>query len=296
MNQSRMGCGLWLIVIGLIFLLINLGIWDWTIWLSFFEFWPILLVLLGLHILFRRTSYWFIPVVVALLFVAIVGTFGSSLRNFDWLYEGEFSYDVGPNVTRVDVVVNAGAVKLAMYAGEERVVSGSFITGAAFEPEVRYHEVGSRADVRLSTVRDPFWNWIFRKSALEWNVALPTGVPTTLTVNGGAGDFDLDLRGVDVRNVTINGGVGNFVLRFDETGGHTRVDISAGLSNLEVFVPEGVGLRIRVDGVGADTNFAAAGLTRVAGWWQTPNYEESARTVEIDANAALGKVRVVRSR
>src|SRR5690625_4250927 len=47
MNRGRMSFGLWLILIGAILVLNNLGWLDWKIWVALFDLWPVLLILWG---------------------------------------------------------------------------------------------------------------------------------------------------------------------------------------------------------------------------------------------------------
>lgn len=61
--------GLFLIFFGAIFLLNNLGYIGWDIWLLFLDFWPLILIAVGLCLIFRKKV--FIQFIVLLLIFAI---------------------------------------------------------------------------------------------------------------------------------------------------------------------------------------------------------------------------------
>jgi ABC-type polysaccharide/polyol phosphate export permease len=63
-----------LICLGIIFLLNNLGILPWTIWLSLWRLWPVLLILAGLQAVFRgsKVADWLIYLFGLILAVVVV--------------------------------------------------------------------------------------------------------------------------------------------------------------------------------------------------------------------------------
>lgn len=74
--------GLLLITLGVVFLLINLGLLPWTFWLDLGYWWPILLVILGLGVLFRgHVPFSFVLLVSLLVVLALSLTgWGPSLQ------------------------------------------------------------------------------------------------------------------------------------------------------------------------------------------------------------------------
>ena len=47
-----------LITLGVVFLMNNLGVLDWSVWVVIFRLWPVLLVAAGLDLLLGRRSVW----------------------------------------------------------------------------------------------------------------------------------------------------------------------------------------------------------------------------------------------
>jgi len=77
-NKPRSLLGAVIIIfIGIIFLLNNLGILPWEMWREFWKFWPILLILFGIEMIFGR-SRWaqiIVGIVVILFLLGIVWYF-----------------------------------------------------------------------------------------------------------------------------------------------------------------------------------------------------------------------------
>ncbi len=61
--------GIFLLFLGIVFLLQNIGILPWGLWGTLWRFWPVLIIILGLGILLRRRNVW----LVSLLVLAILG-------------------------------------------------------------------------------------------------------------------------------------------------------------------------------------------------------------------------------
>jgi hypothetical protein len=77
-NKPRSLLGALIIIfVGIIFLLNNLGILPWEMWRQFWKFWPILLILFGIEMIFGR-SRWaqiIVGIVVILFLLGIVWYF-----------------------------------------------------------------------------------------------------------------------------------------------------------------------------------------------------------------------------
>ncbi|ADQ15422.1 LiaI-LiaF-like domain-containing protein [Halanaerobium hydrogeniformans] len=69
-NRSQNILGLILIITGIIFLGETLGIYQFNLALFIRSYWPVLLIIYGLHVLLQNSSFWFI---VPLLIIIAAG-------------------------------------------------------------------------------------------------------------------------------------------------------------------------------------------------------------------------------
>ena len=61
--------GIFLLFLGVVFLLQTLDVLSWGLWGTLWRFWPVLIIIVGLGILLRRYNVW----LVSLLVLAILG-------------------------------------------------------------------------------------------------------------------------------------------------------------------------------------------------------------------------------
>ncbi|MDD4875655.1 MAG: DUF5668 domain-containing protein [Dehalococcoidales bacterium] len=61
--------GIFLVFLGIVFLLQTLNVLHWSIWGTLWRFWPVLFIITGLDILLRRYNVW----LVSMLILAILG-------------------------------------------------------------------------------------------------------------------------------------------------------------------------------------------------------------------------------
>ena len=80
-------CGVVLLFLGIVFLLQTFNVIPWALWGALWRFWPILIVILGMRILFSNWNHWLLNVLfLALLFACL----GMAI----WQYG--LSSDIGP--------------------------------------------------------------------------------------------------------------------------------------------------------------------------------------------------------
>lgn len=293
MNRGRMSLGLWLVVIGLLLLLTNLGWLDRTFWLAVLDLWPLLLIVLGLHLVLSRTIFWMVPALVGIVLAGAVYIFGADIPFLPWVNAARiveaFQYPIGPEIEKLDIQVNVGAADLTLRRSEDGSVSGRL--AGRHVPVVTHRNLGDH--LRLTLRQQRPWAGLFEGLA-RWEVFVPEDVPVELNVEGGAGVFELDLRGLDVRSVMLRGGAGRFDLQLDATGSHTTVRAESRVASIQLQVPQEAGLRVYLNRNLIEHNLSAAGLIRQNSWWQTPNYEQSERTIDVYVDATIGNVEVTR--
>lgn len=109
----------------------------------------------------------------------------------------------------------------------------------------------------------------------------------------GAARFEATgLGNLNAEHLSVQGGVGEIVLDFT---GEWPADMSAkiemGLGSLTLRVPNGLGVRVARSGVLA--TFDGQGMVRRGETYYSEGYDNTARRLSLDLNAALGAVRVV---
>jgi len=65
--------GIFLLFLGIIFLLQTLDILPWGLWETLWRFWPALVIITGLDILLRRCNAWLVSLLVSVILGACLG-------------------------------------------------------------------------------------------------------------------------------------------------------------------------------------------------------------------------------
>jgi len=187
-------------------------------------------------------------------------------------------------------------VGLHMNAGELRVrgADQEALLEATFEynrdrdrPVVEYRRFGDKGTLQVRRSRH---NSIpFGRIRNRWDISLSKSIPLDLDVDLGAGQSDIDLRGLKLQRVEIDMGVGEMTL--DLQGPHQEsfnVKIDGGVGSGKIYLPTEAGVRVKVDGgIGS---VEAHGLTKQGGSYVNEAYGKSAIVIEVEVDAGIGSL------
>ncbi len=65
--------GIFLLFLGVVFLLQTLNVLPWGLWGTLWRFWPVLIIIAGLSILMRRYNPWLVSTLILVLLFACLG-------------------------------------------------------------------------------------------------------------------------------------------------------------------------------------------------------------------------------
>jgi hypothetical protein len=191
--------------------------------------------------------------------------------------------------TRAEVGLHMSAGELRLQAGDQvALLEGSFqYNRERLRPTVEYRRF---EDKGILHVRHARRNAIpFGRVRNRWDLVLCKAVPLDLDIDLGAGQSDLDLRGLKLQRVEIDMGVGEMNLNLQ--GPHAasfRVKIDGGVGSGKIYLPAEVGVRVKVDGgIGS---IDAHGLTKQGGAYVNDAYGKSPITIEVDVDAGIGSL------
>jgi hypothetical protein len=239
-----------LIALGLIFLLQNFGFISGVSWRAVASLWPLLLVLIGLDIAFARR--WPVPTLVAEVLVIAAGL--ALVAYSPNLAPGVFVFGDGAGPGDSDVSVprnNATQLALTLNGGGTRsyhVIGGAdqLVEAHSTSADLRLRTSGAtRVDVRLDQTSNGFF---VPSGPGDVQIRVASDVPTSLTINVGAGEFDVDLSDVRATDARINIGASSMRFVLPKPSGDVAIRINGGASSIAIVVPDGVEARIVTTG------------------------------------------------
>ncbi len=280
-----------LIGIGVIFLLANLGYLSVNIWQMVLTLWPILLIAIGFDILVGRRSIWASLAGMILILIILAGAlwiFGVGAQGN--LVQGETIQQSLDGATRAEVKIEPAAGEIKIGATD---LTGILIEGS----------VPSGSDQRIEssyTVNGGVGNYVLRDSGptsfvpgmnlgkMVWDLFLTDEIPLDLTLNMGAGNMDAKLGSLDLESLVVKTAIGSTSVSLPAQD-DLMVDLEGAIGQIVVTVPEGVGVRVQ-----ADTALVAVqmppGYERQENTYQSPDYQSATQQVDITFKLAIGRV------
>lgn len=180
----------------------------------------------------------------------------------------------------------AAQIRIGGGAPAGQALVGSEATGMSHHS----HLSGDQLDVKVET--GPSFLPFIGPDQGVWQYQLTQDVPVTLTVEGGASTFDLDLKDVLASRVDLKVGASNVNVTLPAHGA-SRLNIDGGAASFTLRVPDSTTARIGpVSGVTA-LNVDTTRFPQVdSGYYQSQNYDTSTDRVDIVVNGGMASINV----
>ncbi len=281
-----------LIFLGVIFLLNNLGVTEWTVWEVILRFWPVLLIAAGLDLVLSRRSAWG-SVVALVLILAVIGVSLGAIQQPPPATAGVIQVSVPPGGAQ------KGEVSLNPALGYLRVVSSAGSSGDVIHGQVRPFRgerveqtaqgLGSRIIVNIASgswVVVPFITMNFERP--NWDLTIDPALPLNLATDLSMGKTELNLRDSMIESLQVNTSLGQTVIRLPATTAEVKVE--GGIGEIVLDLPQGVGISVRADnGIGSvdlPTDFSQR-----QGVYYSPGYDQADQKLDISVDLGIGVIR-----
>ncbi|MHB1295002.1 MAG: LiaF transmembrane domain-containing protein [Anaerolineae bacterium] len=267
MRRRETVWGAVLVLLGLLFLLNQLGILRVSVWAVFV---PLLIIWAGLRVLLTA------------------GRDGTPAEAEALTIPLE-----GASEARIEIKHGAGRLHVLDGATGGALLSGTFGGGVAS----RVEREGTRLRAELSVpdqamTRMVFpWNWS-ASSGLDWRVLLNPEVPVELRLQVGANDAHIDLRNLRVTRLAVGTGVSNTRLILPAEAGYTTASVKGGVASTVIEIPAGVAARIRAPGGFSSVRLDPQRFVRRDGIYESENYAAAPNRVDLDVEVGVGSVEV----
>lgn len=183
---------------------------------------------------------------------------------------------------RADVRIGFGAGRLHVGRAETgHLVDGSIVGGGV---------------IRDGPGRVRFWSdtpWLEWVPGLQrdWSIGVTGEVPIRMEVQAGAADVELDCRDLRLDELIVRSGASAVRVVASEHGS-SRIRTEVGAGSLDVTVPDGVAARIRISAVLGSREIDLGRFPVASGGYETPGFAQAVDRVDIDAQSAIGSLRV----
>ncbi len=239
MRSPRLLTAYALLSIGALWLLIEIGFVPTSLTLALLDWWPLLLVALGLDVLIPAGRRGPVPITVyAAVAILVIGALGLSGRAAP---EGQdLQQALTPETRSLTAHLQPGSARALLRPAQPgELVSVAFEGTPAGEARLE-----GTAEPKLVVSRGR--GRIFGFGRSTWNVALSTEVPLDLEVDAGSGGIDADLTGFDLSALEVDGGSGSVHLQLPGGGRFFRAELEGGSGAMRLGIAPGASLDMEV--------------------------------------------------
>lgn len=300
-----------LLTLGVLLLLNTTGVVGWGVWWPLFDWWPLILIAIGLNIILAPRFPIISAIVVALVLTAgVIIAYLSSLQiqNGDILSD-TFTLSSSNTAVPLELDIDFGSGSLVIdaiasqYANEVIVVdfnnlegdadhviteNGIEITLSADSPGLLMRSDGSgwQSEINLFGLLDAL-------VGSGWDVELsPDIAEIILDIEGGAVDMDLRLAELSVKTLDMDIGAADVDITLPANAGHTDVYIEAGAADIYIAVPDNVAALIESDSALISLDVDESRFPKTDGIYQSPDYDTARNRVEINIDAGASSVSI----
>ena len=312
-NNGNFLFGLILIVVGGFWVAGTCGLVNLSFLYLLFRFWPALLILAGLNMIFQGNKG--VMLLSVLLLVAgsvyCVQNNIAGIQYCDGGHQGYFNqYDKGnqeyynqcdtpgdiledfydmEHIERATLALDLGAGDIVVTSSDNQKLNYSV---PKHNRSITFNTKNEEAEIRFFTKSGFNINGFARRQVINYNFELPTNVVWSIDLDAGATDTLLDLQDLFIKKIKVDSGASDCELILGDLNDYTYVDVNSGVSDLRIKVKDGVGLRIKSDQVISDNNYEDIGLKKSKGYFETKGYSSASSQIEIDIEAAVSDVNV----
>lgn len=291
-NRHRgLGFGVFLLTLGLLWILINTGVITWSIIDALYVLWPLIIVIIGINIIFRRNG---------LVRAGAWIVFLAALISYSYFYEDKNLSDrnfVVSDTVSIEKQAETQKAELRLALGGTRINldsdTGKLLEASLQDKDTKYHnelqENNSKAYIVFEKNR-------YNLSDLKFNenngnsFHLSRDVVWNLDLDTGAIDGEFNMSDLKVENLNLNVGAANTKLIMGSYD--TKLKIGAGASKIDIEIPQNAGIKVKMEGGLNNTNMDEPGWQKLDGWFYSPGYDGKEFKLEADVKMGVGKFTV----
>jgi len=307
------GVGLTFIAIGVIWLLVKFEYINISIVSAVFDLWPLIFVVVGVNIIFRRFPY--ISLITWVLFIAAILMYGTMVdsRDRDLDFFGmTLPWSVvergDRNASEWVSGITSGSFDVSDLDGVEKasvdiaLPAGTFKVGVTDQSAMSYvvpgklYQVGSRRDngsIAYSFNPEEGLRFDEIHDNLDYDLYLNPKVKWDLKIDAGAMESDMSLATIPVERLQINMGAGDLDLRMGNLVERAEVEINCGASSIRLEVPEGIGVSVDYKGIVGDQSLSSNGFVKEDGIYYSKDYDQSQERIDLVIKSAVAEIDVI---
>lgn len=303
MNLSKFLSGIAILAIGLLLLLTNFGYVDSSAIFQLFKYWPAVLIIIGLSILFKTLPRPLETLLNSILSLAII--FGLAMFTVKIIGEKQGTWT--PQETQkqlaepfnekakdAQIDISTGASTFNIAGGSSLLVEGT-IESIFSSPSISRKLLNSdRTDGISIKQNSQFWLPWNRSSRNNWNLKINSEIQTMLNITAGASKINVNLTDTNVSQLSINAGASKMDFDLGVKSPNLKTTIKAGASTINISVPKECGISTKLDTGMTSNNLEKQGLIKNETVFTTTDYDKAPTKIQIEIDAGASTINLQR--
>lgn len=291
-NIKKLTNGMILIGIGLLFLLRNLGIIQWSPFSVLIELWPLIFIVLGINILFKNKML--IVIITWLLFFLAIITYGFFFENKypskNSAINETFTVTKEEETTEAKMDLNLGAAKIRLDSKTNHLIYAS-INPKGIKSDITYKNNQKKAVILFDSIQTS--GKIVNTSLEDCQFSLNNDVLWEIHSELGAVSGEMDFSSLKVKKLDLDIGAGDLKLLFGDAYDYeSDIEISAGASNINLVLPKNAGVKLKLEGLVSKNPLTSLGWEKNGDTYYSPNYQDANSKLSIDIDMGVGRLDV----
>ncbi len=305
MKTSHIFWGTLFIVLGLLVLLNNFSAINLQ-WGNLWQFWPILLVLIGISMLvknkFGKSALAGAAAILLalLLFTSVKLTTDFIKGDFELTLNGDEDYNFAITEYQESFDTTIAKAKLYLDAGLGSFNIGDTTSELIFVKSegIEKHYILTKSDYdNVSKLNLKMKKTTFHLGKNKFrnrvDIALNDKPTWDINIDGGASAMNLDLTKFKVENIYVGMGAASLDVKLGTLSDKTRLNVEAGASNIDILVPEEVGCQVQTDDVLSAKNIH--GFIKIdSGLYRTAEFDEAGKKIFIEIDCGVSSINIRR--
>lgn len=257
------------------------------------DLWPLILIILGINIIFKKESLnsilWLLFLLVLVVYSLFVIQDDNLSRPFNIVDQG-FNNSIGEEIVTMDMddSVEKGRLHLDIGATNFQVnFTDDYLINLVQDGSFDYRTDNKEGIENIFLSNES--NFLKRNTSRRFQIDLNKDIPWDFHMDIGAGSGELNLQEIRVEEIDLDMGAGNLEIFFGDKGEKIFIDVDAGASKIRFKIPKDVGLKIDYQGGLNSTNFDDLALINLGnGSYISEDFNSSTTKFEIDLDMGVG--------
>jgi len=306
MKTSHIFWGTLFIVLGLLILINNFTPIDLS-WGNLWQFWPVVLVLLGISMLVKNVAgKSFISGAAAIILAVVI--FASVKYTLSFMFNEDYEINIGSGVDKdytvneyteaFDSSITTAILYLEGGAGTFRIGSETDdliyakTEGLINNFNFNKNQLDSVANINLN-MQDANFSLGKTKFKNKVDVALNKKPKWDLDFKLGAASIMFDFSKYNVEDINLDMGAASLDVKLGALAHKLDFKVNAGASKIIISVPEEVGCEISTDAVLSTKNIS--GFEKIeSDLYRTSNFNNSEKNIFIDISCGVSSIEIYR--